>query len=75
MQNKSKSQSSVCDFVQLARHAFAQARANFEQARLLTEMAETHLERARLAERSPSEKADSLIPIVKGRRKGRHAVH
>jgi hypothetical protein len=55
MQNKNKLPASVSDFVQLAQHAFAQARANLEQARVLTEMGETYLERARLAERSVSE--------------------
>jgi hypothetical protein len=54
MQDSNKLPSSMSDFVQLAQLAFAQARANFERARALTEMGETYLERARLAERSAS---------------------
>jgi hypothetical protein len=73
MQNNNKLPSSLSDFVQLAQHAFAQARANFERARILTEMGETYLEKARLAERNASEVPDSLIPPVKGRHKARHA--
>ena len=57
MQNSNKQPSSVCDFVQLAEHAFAQARANVERARKLTEMGETYLQRARLAERG-------AIPVI-----------
>jgi hypothetical protein len=59
MQKNNKLPSSVLDFVQLAQHAFAQARANFERARMLTEMAETYLEKARLAELSASKMHDS----------------
>jgi hypothetical protein len=50
MQNGNKLPFSVSDFVQLAHHAFAQARANLERARALTEIGETYLESARLAE-------------------------
>jgi hypothetical protein len=67
MQSSNKLPSSVSDFVQLAQHAFAQARANFERARMLTATGETYLEKARLAEMSAPEMPDSLIPMVKGR--------
>ena len=49
MQDQNKAPSGACDFMQLAQHAFAQARANLERARVLTEMGETYLETARLA--------------------------
>ena len=65
MQKNNKLPSSMLDFVQLAQHAFAQARANFERARMLTEMAETYLEKARLAELSASKMHDSAIPEFK----------
>ena len=65
MQDENKSPSSAYDFIQLAQHAVAQARANLERARVLTEMGETYLERARLAERSAPNFADSPIPALK----------
>ena len=54
MQDDNRMPTIVYDFVQLAQHAFAQARANFERARILTEMGEAYLESARLAERGVS---------------------
>jgi hypothetical protein len=63
MQDDNRMPSIVYDFVQLAQHAFAQARANFERARALTEMGEAYLESARLAERGVSTMSD-LPPQV-----------
>jgi hypothetical protein len=57
----------VSDFVELAQHAFAQARANFERACKLTEMGETYLEKARLAERGADKMPVSSIPLAKAR--------
>ena len=51
--------------MQLAQHAFAQARANLERARVLTEMGETYLESARLAEHSALQTLDSPVLGVK----------
>jgi hypothetical protein len=58
MQDDNRIPTIVYDFVQLAQHAFAQARANFERARILTEMGEAYLESARLAERGGSKIPD-----------------
>jgi hypothetical protein len=62
MQDENKSPSSAYDFLQLARHAFAQARANLERARVLTEMGETYIESAMLAERSAPKSPDMSAP-------------
>ena len=51
--------------MQLAQHAFAQARANLERARVLTEMGETYLETARLAAHSAPKPAGSPVPMFK----------
>jgi hypothetical protein len=65
MQDQNKPPSDAYDFMQLAQHAFAQARANLERARVLTEMGETYLESARLAERNAPKMPDSPTPVVK----------
>ena len=62
MQDEKRSPSSAYDFVQLAQHAFAQARANLERARVLTEMGETYMESARLAERNAGKSPDMPTP-------------
>jgi hypothetical protein len=65
MQDENKPPSGACDFIQLAQYAFAQARANLERARVLTEMGETYMESARLAERNTPKMADPPIRAVK----------
>jgi hypothetical protein len=55
MKDEFKSLPGASDFVRLAQHAFAQTRSNLERARVLTEMGETYLENARLAERRAPE--------------------
>jgi hypothetical protein len=65
MQDGNKPPSGVYDLIQLAQHAFAQARANLERASVLTEMGETYLENARLAERNAAKMTDPLIPAAK----------
>jgi hypothetical protein len=65
MQDKNKSPSSVYDFVQLAQHAFAQAQANLERARVLTEMGENYMESAMLAERNVGKAPDMPTPADK----------
>jgi hypothetical protein len=62
MQDQNKPRSDAYDFMQLAQHAFAQARANLERARVLTEMGETYLESARLAERGALQTLD--LPVL-----------
>ena len=61
MEDQNKASSGAYDFMQLAQHAFAQARANLERARVLTEMGETYLENARLAEHSALQTLDSPV--------------
>jgi hypothetical protein len=63
MQDVNKPPSGVYDFIQLAQHAFAQARANLERASVLTD--ETYLESARVAERNAAKMTDPPIPAVK----------
>jgi hypothetical protein len=59
MQDERKLPSRASDFVQLAQHAFAQARANLERARVLTKVGESLLESARLAKRPAPKTPDS----------------
>ena len=67
MQDENNSPSNVYDLVQLAQQAFAQARANLERARILTEMGETYLESARLAECSAPKTPDTATAVDKDR--------
>jgi hypothetical protein len=63
MVDKNKSPSSAQDFLQLAQQLFARARANLERARVLTEMGETYVESARIAERSALKSPDTPPPV------------
>jgi hypothetical protein len=65
MQDQNKPSSDAYDFMQLAQHAFAQARANLERARVLTEMGETYLKSARLVEHCALQTLDSPVLRVK----------
>jgi hypothetical protein len=65
MQDQNKPPSDAYDFMQLAQHAFAQARANLDRARVLTEMGETYFESARLAEHGALRTLDSPVLGVK----------